>query len=195
MHHKSRLTFEEVYAGVLERLVQGQHRPSHRIGIVELSHALHVSTTPVREALRQLAGRDIVVDHHREGFYLTPLNARTIAGLYSAHQSCVEQAINSVAQAHPSWRRVRNLWRLFDDVTLHTKDTALIGLRRYLADRLSMVRRFETRTIGDMPTRGSMLAAALAKQDLASAHMLSLAFHQTCMARAGEFALLFNPEV
>lgn len=195
MYHKSRVTFDEVYAGVLERLAQGQHRPSHRIGIVDLAQALSVSTTPVREALRQLAGRDVVIDHHREGFYLAPLNARSIARLYCAHQSCVEQAINLVGHSHMNWRRIRGLWRLFDEVTLQTKDVALICLRRYLGDRLSMLRRFEQRTIGDMPAQGSLLAAALADKDLASAHMISQSFHQRCIALSSRLALDFNPEI
>lgn len=193
MERRAPLSYAEVHAAIFGRIMQGHYRPTHRIGITTLAQALGVSTTPVREALRQLAGRDIVVERHREGFYLAPLNARAIASLYDAHGHWMDRALDLVGGQNATNRQLRNLWRLFDAVVTQTGDLALISVRRYLDDRLAALRRHESHMLGDLADRGSALAQALGYRDIEAARSISRAFHAQCAAQADALAFAFDP--
>ena len=54
MTRKAPKSYAAIYDAIFSRIVQGQYRPIHRIGIATLAQALGVSTTPVREALQRL---------------------------------------------------------------------------------------------------------------------------------------------
>jgi DNA-binding FadR family transcriptional regulator len=193
MERKAPQSYAAIHAAVFDRIVQGHYRPTHRIGIAALAETLGVSTTPVREALRQLAGRDLVVERHREGFYLAPLNARAIVSLYRAHGHWMDRALALLRGGSQVGRQYRNLWRLFDAAATHSSDVALIAVRRYLDDRLIVLRRYEAQAVGDFAERGGLLAQALAAQDFAAAQAISAAFHERCAERADQLASGFDP--
>jgi DNA-binding FadR family transcriptional regulator len=186
-------SFADVHAAVFARLVQGSYRPTHRIAIAGLAQSLGVSTTPVREALRQLAGRDIIVERHREGFYLAPLNARAIASLYAAHAHWLAQALDRSAGRQPA-RHPRGLWRLFDASAADSRDLAIVAVRRYLDDRLAVLRRHETALLRDMTERGQAFAEAIAAGDLVAARAVATAFHQACQDQSDQLAAAFDPQ-
>jgi len=193
MERRAPLSYTEIHAAIFDRIRQGHYRPTHRIAIAALAQALGVSTTPVREGLRQLAGRDIVVERHREGFYLAPLNARAITSLYEAHGHWMDRALLLLGARHLANRQLRNLWRLFDAVATQSGDPALIAVRRYLDDRLAVVRRHETHRLGDVADRGSALAQALGERDIEAARGICRAFHVRCAAQAAALAAAFDP--
>lgn len=192
MERKGPLSYAEIHAAIFGRIKQGRYRPTHRVGIAALAQTLGVSTTPVREALRQLAGRDLIVERHREGFYLAPLNARMIAGLYDAHGLWMERVLATTCDQGAANRQVRNLWRLFDAIAAQSGDMALIALRRYLDDRLAALRRHEAQLLGDLAKRGSELAQALRDRDLEAAQRICRAFHTDCAAQADALAFAFD---
>lgn len=192
MTRKAPMPYAAIYAAVLGRIVQGHYRPTHRVGIADLAGSLGVSTTPVREALRQLAGRDIIVERHREGFYLAPLRARTIASLYQAHQHWMDQLLGLSVPQGLAGRPLRNLWRLFDACASQAGDPALSAVRRYLDDRLIVLRGHEAQLLGDMGARGTTFAQALAEQDLPAARRISADFHADCAASADRLAQGFD---
>ncbi len=146
----------------------------------------------MREALRQLAGRDLVVERHREGFYLAPLNARAIISLYRAHELWMDRAL----QLHPvnghRAGRHRSLWRLFDNRAAATGDAAIISIRRYVDDRLAVLRRHEATILADMGERAHALADALTQDDPAMARDISHAFHERCRDVADQLANAFE---
>ena len=192
MTRKAPKSYAAIYDAIFSRIVQGQYRPIHRIGIATLAQALGVSTTPVREALRQLAGRDLVVERHREGFYLAPLNARAIISLYRAHELWMDRAL----QLHPvnghRAGRHRSPWRLFDNRAAATGDAAIISIRRYVDDRLAVLRRHEATILADMGERAHALADALTQDDPAMARDISHAFHERCRDVADQLANAFE---
>ena len=192
MTRKAPKSYAAIYDAIFSRIAQGQYRPIHRIGIATLAQALGVSTTPVREALRQLAGRDLVVERHREGFYLAPLNARAIISLYRAHELWMDRAL----QLHPvnghRAGRHRSLWRLFDNRAAATGDAAIISIRRYVDDRLAVLRRHEATILADMGERAHALADALTQDDPAMARDISHAFHERCRDVADQLANAFE---
>lgn len=193
MEHKTRMPYEAVYAAVTARIVQGHYRPTHRIGIAALAESLSVSTTPVREALRQLAGRDIIVERHREGFYLAPLTARAIAGLYGAHGHWMQQILATRPSLRLGERHRRGLWRAFDLVADRSGDAAMSAVRRYLDDRLLVLRRHEALAIRDLAATGSLFAQAVATGEHDRARVISDAFHVQCAQEAQRLAEALYP--
>lgn len=193
MDRKSRISYADVHTAIFNRLVQGHYRPTRRIGIAELAQVLRVSTTPVREALRQLVGRDLMVERHREGFYLAPLSARAISSLYRAHGDWMIKVLKDAGQRTVPGGQLRSMWRLFDASAVRTEDVAMIAVRRYLDARLAVLRRHEPGVLGDMSDRSAALVQALAREDVAAALTITDAFHQDCAASAERLAAAFDP--
>lgn len=194
MERKAQKSYAAIYAATFSRIAQGHYRPTHRIAIAELASSLGVSTTPVREALRQLAGRDLVVERHREGFYLAPLSARAVANLYCAHQNWMNRILDIAPRPGSKNSRQRSLWRLFDSRAAQTGDIAIIAVRRYLDDRLAVLRRHEGMATGDMVERAGAFYQALRERDAATAQAISRDFHERCRARADQIATAFESQ-
>ncbi|MBY6062405.1 GntR family transcriptional regulator [Microbacterium esteraromaticum] len=62
-----------VHARIRQQIMHNEIRPGSRINVDKLARELGVSTTPVREALRQLQGDNLVVQHPGRGYSTTPL--------------------------------------------------------------------------------------------------------------------------
>jgi len=192
MKRKAPKSYAAIYDAIFSRIAQGQYRPIHRIGITALAQTLGVSTTPVREALRQLAGRDLIVERHREGFYLAPLNARAIISLYNAHEYWMDRALQLSPALAIKPGRHRSLWRSFDNRAAVTGDAAVISVRRYVDDRLAVLRRHEAAALPDIGERANAFAQALADDDPPTARGISRAFHEQCKKMAGQLANAFE---
>lgn len=177
-----------IYDAIFSRIAQGHYRPVHRIGITALAQSLGVSTTPVREALRQLAGRDVVLERHREGFYLAPLNARAIISLYAAHELWMDRVLQMPTHIPMKRGRHRSLWRLFESRTAATGDPITISIRRYLDDRLLVLRRHEGAAHLHPDAHARDFAEALANEDAQAARAINREFHRKCRAAAGQLA-------
>lgn len=188
MKRPAQTSYLNIYDAIFGRIAQGHYRPVHRIGITALAQSLGVSTTPVREALRQLAGRDVVVERHREGFYLAPLNARAIVSLYAAHELWMDRALQMPTHRPMKRGRHRSLWHLFESRTAATGDPIIISVRRYLDDRLLVLRKHERAAHLDPDTHARGFAEALADEDTQAAHAINREFHQKCKEAAGQLA-------
>jgi DNA-binding transcriptional MocR family regulator len=190
MQSKSTTPYAGVYREVFSRIAAGRYRPTHRIGISDLAISMGVSTTPVREALRQLAGRDLVVERHREGFYLAPLNAQAVAELYAAHGHWLDHAL-AMAKFSKTTRPPRDLWRQFDVIGRNSDNLAIAATRRYLGDRLRVLRRHETALVRHAD-HAARLREALAHADLETSRNTLVTFHAQCIALAEPLARAFE---
>lgn len=76
--------------GRLERaILAGRFRPGERLGEIALAHWLGASRTPVREAVRELVARGLLVSHHGRGVSVRRFNANQISDVLDV-RSCLE---------------------------------------------------------------------------------------------------------
>lgn len=73
---------EQVYRAIREQIVDGRLRPGQKLSDLHLSAALHVSRTPVREALYRLAQEGVVQVTRRRGFAVASMTAQDVRELY-----------------------------------------------------------------------------------------------------------------
>ena len=165
------------------RIERGTLWPGQRIMPQELAQKIGISATPVREALCQLVGRDILVERPREGFYVAPITSGTLRALYAAHGRVIEMLL-------PHWRmgarfgdRASTYWKLFNAVAASADDDALAGMQHYLAGRLAIARKHEAAHLA----RGAVasdFAGALRADNHDAALQISRNFHCTCASAA-----------
>ncbi|QJU60079.1 GntR family transcriptional regulator [Sphingomonas sp. AP4-R1] len=183
-------SLEQIHALILAEIVGGAYRPGDRIAIKALSDRLGLSTTPLRETLSRLAGRGVVEQRRSEGYYLSRLDARDIAQLFSLHEMCVARAVSALT-ALPTIEAtdVFDAWSVFDALGQHADDAIVRDVRRYLDDRLKPLRRLEADAIPDQETELARLMAACAtdRRD-AMTHEIAV-FHQRRRDLAHHFAL------
>jgi DNA-binding GntR family transcriptional regulator len=74
---------DEVYEILRESLRTGRMAPGDRLNLDRLARDLHVSNTPVRQALARLESDGLVTKEPYRGFHVSPLlDSRTVAELY-----------------------------------------------------------------------------------------------------------------
>jgi len=67
---------------IYEEILANRYRPNEHIKESELSEKLNVSRAPVREALMELVGMDILVKHERRGILLKEITKKEILDTY-----------------------------------------------------------------------------------------------------------------
>lgn len=73
---------EQVYSRLRAQIISGRLRPGEKLSDLRLSAELHVSRTPVREALYRLAQEGVVRVSRGRGFAVARLNRRDVRELY-----------------------------------------------------------------------------------------------------------------
>jgi DNA-binding GntR family transcriptional regulator len=188
-----RANFEQLYQQVLAQLADGRYRPGERIGVKDLASRLRVSPTPLREILSRLVGRELVEERRSEGYYLCRLDARDISDLYRLHLLCVTIALRRDAVQQAGWRdNTVSAWVLLQRIVDAADDHILSGVRHYLIDRITLLRRAEMAVLEHSP------AEQTAAIDLSSAPTQNIlrtvvqAFHNRRIKAAQEIAILLG---
>lgn len=73
---------DQVYEYLINALIMDELKQGQRINEVEIAKSLHVSPTPVREALNKLKGDGIVLNDPWQGSYVRSLNLEDIKQLF-----------------------------------------------------------------------------------------------------------------
>ena len=73
---------ERAYHHIRRAIVEGVYPPGHRLVEQQLSSAVDVSRTPIREALRRLASEGLIVTERNRGARVRALDVEGIADLY-----------------------------------------------------------------------------------------------------------------
>ncbi len=99
MSTENRLTSEEVYFELRKRILEHTLPPATKVRIRAVANELGVSTTPVREALRQLQGDNLLVGTSHRGYATTDvLDARGVTELFEFRLLLEPWAAASAAQ-------------------------------------------------------------------------------------------------
>ena len=90
------LLIEEIARVLREQIVEGALEPGRRLSERDLGARLGVSRTPLREALRLLAGERLVEVRPRRGARVAPLDSTVVEDVYPV-LSCLERLAANMA--------------------------------------------------------------------------------------------------
>ena len=187
-----------------QRLRDGVYAPGAALVIIELAHELHISATPMREALARLAGEGLIEDRRGWGYCVWRLDREAYEEFYRLHHLYVQLAL-------PAGRavRFRQATTLADKAVIETALPAPVAVRsateavfaqlveagcrvggisahRSLKDRLAPLRLAEAQLFTDAADELEGLAAALVSREEHSAPHALTRYHERRLDAIGE---------
>jgi DNA-binding GntR family transcriptional regulator len=99
-------------------IVRGELRPGQQLGEADLSDALGISRTPLREALKQLASEGLVELHLNRSAVVAPFRREDLRELFEAVAG-IERCAAELAAARMQPRDVERLEALQDRIESH----------------------------------------------------------------------------
>jgi DNA-binding GntR family transcriptional regulator len=116
---------DHVYDALYRNMLVGAIAPGARLNIDQLARDLHVSPTPLREALARLEAEEIVVKRPLAGYLATPLLNRTgVAELFDLRLQIEPWLAGLAAQSAADWPAATETRAEDDDLArLAAKDT------------------------------------------------------------------------
>jgi hypothetical protein len=167
---------------VRRKLKAGAYAGGEPLTITDLARELHLSPTPVREALAHLAGEGLIEDRRGHGYYAWRLDAPDLTELYDLHALFVGAALSAATaqgwtihnrEAAESDPAEAVFWSLVGASGART----LIALFRAVVIRLGPPRAVESQVLGDLVAEAAGLAQAFEgrrwstlAQDIATYH-------------------------
>jgi DNA-binding GntR family transcriptional regulator len=125
---------DEVYEVLRQGLVSRQMAPGSRLNLDQLARELHVSNTPVRQALARLESEGLVTKEPYRGFAASPmLDTRTVVELYECRQ-LLEPPTAGRAAVHRTDADAAGLDELCDEETV-SRLAAVYSTDKTLAHR------------------------------------------------------------
>jgi DNA-binding GntR family transcriptional regulator len=114
-------TFDAVVYRLLDEIVVGKLKPGMRLREQDLSRALGVSRTPIREAFRRLERDGLIVIHSRQGAHVSPISAKDAEDLYRVrvHLSGLVAHLAAAALDNTSLRHLRRLTAEIQEAAKH----------------------------------------------------------------------------
>ena len=94
-----------IHEHLFSRISNGELAPGERIRDTEVSAAMGVSRTPVREALIRLVREGLLENRHHRGFIVTPLTPETVAQTYPIISALECRALREVLPPTDTTRR------------------------------------------------------------------------------------------
>lgn len=101
---------DRAYERIRELVLSGELAPGARLGQVELAERFGISRTPVREALRRLAGESLVDFHSNRGFRVADLGLDAVMRRLEV-RAILEPGIARLAAERRTGRHVEELRR------------------------------------------------------------------------------------
>ena len=123
----------QVYEAIRQNICEGHYQPGQRLQEVELAESLHVSRSPVREALRRLAADGLVVEHPNRGVFVRVFTPQDIEEIFDVRVMLEGYCIRH-SRSHMTGTQKQQLLDCLDELTRYH---AQGDLPRYIeADRL-----------------------------------------------------------
>jgi DNA-binding GntR family transcriptional regulator len=121
---------EFVFASLRDAIWEGRFAPGERIAEEEIAKSLGVSRTPVRDALRRLQERGMLVVGASRSLIVAELSTPQVLELYAMREILEGSAARFAAQ-HASEAEIDILQRVLDEFDKHADDALmLISLNR-----------------------------------------------------------------
>lgn len=184
MQSKQRITSPQILSRIMAQLERGRFRPGDRIIPRLIAKDTGTSTIPVREALFQLVGCGVLIERHREGFYVAGFDAEMLRRLLSEHGRTIDLLLELWQPGQRRLGPAKDLWHLFDVIARQSADRGLAGLQCYLAMRLLPARRSIVEP-GTGPAYARSMWEALRAKDTAAARSASRIFHEQACDQTG----------
>jgi DNA-binding GntR family transcriptional regulator len=195
--------FQLALTELRERLREGILPPGARVTAKEVADALHLSATPVREALSRLAGEGLLEERRGDGFFVRGLPAVDIADLYRMNLGILTLAQEKDRQPHRDLARpatlaetddpVRAVERLFSAWVAESSSRILVENHRILALRLAPVRRLEERLFDDLRPEAEGLLGLADASGRGKRQAALERFHERRIVLADQLAELVDP--
>jgi len=121
---------EFVFASLRDAIWEGRFAPGERIPEEEIAHSLGVSRTPVRDALRRLQERGMLVVGAGRSLMVAELTKQQVLELYAMREILEGSAARFAAQ-HANEAEIDLLHRVLDEFDKHQADARmLVSLNR-----------------------------------------------------------------
>jgi DNA-binding GntR family transcriptional regulator len=121
---------EFVFASLRDAIWEGRFAPGERIPEEEIAHSLGVSRTPVRDALRRLQERGMLVVGAGRSLVVAELSKQQVLELYAMREILEGSAARFAAQ-HANEAEIDLLHRVLDEFDKHQYDARmLVSLNR-----------------------------------------------------------------
>lgn len=162
---RDRDAFSSALVALRTQLRRGDYVLGEPLVIKDLSQALGLSATPIREALARLSGEGLVEERRGSGYFAPPLGVTELSELYQAHEALVLSVIRYplddpgspvLAGEHAPPREsgasaeLALAERLFDAIIRQTRNRVVFDAYRRVADRLAPARLVEGRVLQDV---------------------------------------------
>jgi hypothetical protein len=197
--------FQVALSTLRDRLREGLLIAGARVSAAEIAANLHLSQTPVREALSRLAGEGLLEDRRGQGFFVRTLTTIDIADLYringaqlaivhDPHRTAIRPATVAPRPAAiiETTNPVEQVERLFAQWILDRGSRALVAAHGAIQIQLGPVRRLEFALFDDLAAEAQELQA-LGLQDAGGAWGAAVRrFHSRRIAVADRLAALLQ---
>ena len=181
---RARDVFQLALEELRSRLRGGRHVQGEQLVITDIARDLHLSPTPVREAMARLAGEGLIEDRRGRGYFAWKIGATEILEIYGLHHVLVAAALSRIA-AGSSGTAIRRptairsgfeggqhltvgeqalavAEQMFDDLIHGSGDQALRSVYGGVRDRLAPIRRVEVAVLPNVLEELGELGQALA---------------------------------
>jgi len=179
---------------VRRKLKAGAYSGGEPLTITDLARELHLSPTPVREALAHLAGEGLIEDRRGHGYYARRLDAPDLAELYDLHALFVGAALSAAtAQGWTIHNREaaesgNPAEAVFGSLVGASGARTLIALFSAVVIRLGPARAVEAQALGDLAAEAAGLAQALEGRQWATLAQDIAAYHERRRACTADIA-------
>jgi DNA-binding GntR family transcriptional regulator len=89
---------DQITAMIRKIILKGELKPGDRLNEVQISEALEISRSPVREAIQRLVKEGLVVLVPRKGAFIRKLNSKEVEDLFEARVTLETKAASLAAQ-------------------------------------------------------------------------------------------------
>jgi len=117
-----------IAALIKQKIISGELNPGDRIVETKLARELAISQTPIREAIRQLAGEGVVTIVPNKGPLVRTFNAKDIFEIYSFRAVMEGMAIRLAVQ-NASITDIRHLEHFYEEMKQKLLDDSIVSLQ------------------------------------------------------------------